>query len=51
MLLLQGEGGFGLLAWVLVFLIAACFIFGLIWYVQSQRKNKPPKKQEGEFRR
>jgi heme/copper-type cytochrome/quinol oxidase subunit 4 len=45
------QNGFGLLAWVVVFLIAACFILGLIWYVHNQRKHTPDKKQEGEFRR
>jgi uncharacterized membrane protein len=45
------QGGYSLLAWIVVLLIAACFIFGLLWYVKSQRKNRPAKKQEGEFRR
>ena len=50
MLLLQ-IAGYSLAAWAAVVLIAACFIFGLIWYVKSQRENRPPKKDEGEFRR
>ena len=49
MLLLQG--GMSLLAWIAVFVVAASITLVIFLYVQSQRKNRPDKERDGEFRR
>lgn len=46
MLLAQSTGGYNLLAMVVVLLLAAAFIFGLIFYVKRMRRDRPAKKPD-----
>lgn len=43
MALAQNTASFSLLAWAIVALLAAVFIFGLIFYVKRMRRDRPSK--------
>jgi preprotein translocase subunit SecY len=44
--LAQNTAGFSLLAWLIVALLAAVFIFGLIFYVRRMRRDRPTKEPD-----
>ncbi len=46
MALAQNTAGFSLLAWLIVALLAAVFIFGLIFYVKRMRRDRPTKEPD-----